>query len=70
MKEIKVTFRVPDFYKWEDLAVLIEEGSKETCALVESGIINGKHKSITTDISVEANKDKQEFTFKEVPKKK
>lgn len=70
MKEIKVTFKVPDFYKWEDLVVLIEEGSKESCAIVESGIISGVYKSITTELSVESNKKTQEFTLKEIPKKK
>lgn len=70
MKEIKVTFKVPDFYKWEDLVVLIEEGSKESCALVESGLIAGVYKSITTEILVESNKQEQEFTLKEIPKNK
>lgn len=64
MKELKVTFKVPDFYKFDDLKVLIEEGAKETVAIVESG----PNKAITTEIDVYANKEDLSFTFKEKDK--
>lgn len=71
MKKLTVTFNVPDFYKFADLKAMIEVGTEETCAIVESACINGLHKTIVTDMEVESFDEKSmSFTLVEKPSKK
>jgi hypothetical protein len=52
MKQMKVTFNVPDFYTMKDLIVSLEEGLKETVAIVEHNPEGKELKILTAEMEI------------------